>query len=102
MEGLLDGLEGAARDERAELIEWLLEQGITAEEIRGSITPGLLPARRLMGDDGTYVSAREISESAGMDLDLLQRVQRAVGLARIVSSAPRLALAIGYDIEAEE
>lgn len=83
MEGLLDGLEGAARDERAELIEWLLEQGITAEEIRGSITPGLLPARRLMGDDGTYVSAREISESAGMDLDMLQRVQRAVGLARI-------------------
>lgn len=83
MEGLLDGLEGAARDERAELIEWLLEQGITAEEIRGSITPMLLPARRLMGDDGTYVSARETSESAGVDLALLQRVQRAVGLARV-------------------
>lgn len=81
--GLLDGLEGAARDERAELIEWLLEEGITAEEIRGSITPMLLPARRLMGDDGTYVSAREISESAGVDLDLLQRVQRAIGLARV-------------------
>jgi adenylate cyclase len=78
---LLDGLTGEARDERTELIEWLLEEGITADEIRGAITPMLLPARRLMGDDGSYVSAREISEAAGMDLGLLQRVQRALGLA---------------------
>ena len=83
IESLLDGLEGTAREERAELIEWLLEQGITAEEIRGTISPMMLPARRLIGDDGTYVSAREISESAGVDLDLLQRVQRAIGLARV-------------------
>jgi adenylate cyclase len=83
IEHLLHGLTGAVRDERAELIEWLVEQGITADEIRGAITPMMLPARRLMGDDGSYVSAREISESAGMDLDLLQRVQRAIGLARV-------------------
>ena len=83
IEGLLDGLEGAAREQRAELVEWLLGQGITAGEISGAITPMLLPARRLMGDDGTYVSTREISEFAGVDLDLLQRVQRAIGLARV-------------------
>ncbi len=83
IDGLLDGLEGAAREQRAELVEWLLEQGISAEEIGGAITPMLLPARRLMGDDGTYVSTRDISESAGVDLDLLQRVQRAIGLARV-------------------
>lgn len=77
---LLYGLDGAARAERAELIEWLLGQGITAEEIGGSVSPMLLASRRLIGDDGSYVSAREISESAGVDLELLQRLQRAVGL----------------------
>jgi adenylate cyclase len=80
---LLGDLEGSARAERAELIEWLLEQGITAEEIRGAPMPMLLASRRLMGDDGTFVSTREISETAGIELDLLQRVQRAIGLARV-------------------
>jgi adenylate cyclase len=83
IETLLDGLEGDARTERAELVEWLLEQGITVDEIRGTLVPMLLASRRLMGDDGTYVSAREISEAAGIDLDLLQRMQRAIGLARV-------------------
>ena len=80
---LLVGLEGSARAERAELIEWLFEQGITADEIQASPVPMLAATRRLMGDDGDYVSAREISEAAGIDLDLLQRVQRAIGLVRV-------------------
>ena len=80
IEDLLDGLDGSARAERAELIEWLLGQGVTAEEIRGNVSPMLLASRRLVGDDGTYVSAREISESTGVDLDQLQRLLRAVGL----------------------
>jgi len=79
---LLDGLEGSARAERAELIEWLFEQGITADEIQASPVPMLAASRRLMGDDGDYLSTREISESAGIDVELLQRVQRAVGLVR--------------------
>ena len=80
---LLDGLEGTARAERAELIEWLFEQGITGDEIQGSPVPMLVASRRLMGDDGDYVSTREISEAAGIDLELLQRVQRAIGLVRV-------------------
>jgi adenylate cyclase len=80
---LLGDLEGSARAERAELIEWLIEQGFTADEIRGAQMPMLLATRRLMGDDGTFVSTREISETAGIELDLLQRVQRAIGLARV-------------------
>nr|WP_243841514.1 adenylate/guanylate cyclase domain-containing protein [Mycobacterium sp. DL592] len=78
--GLLDGLAGDVRTERAELIPWLLEQGITAEEIRASFAPMLLPARRALGDDGTYVSAREIAEQTGLDVDVLTRFQRASGL----------------------
>ncbi len=83
LDDLLDGLEGHARTERAELVRWLLDQGVTAEEIRTTSPPLLLASRHIIGDDGTYVSAREISETYGIDLDLLQRVQRAIGLARV-------------------
>lgn len=80
---MLDGLEGAARTERAELVDWLLEQGITADEIRATNPPLLLATRHLIGGDGSYVSAREISEQHNIDLMLLQRVQRAIGLVRV-------------------
>ncbi|MGH3556530.1 MAG: adenylate/guanylate cyclase domain-containing protein [Mycobacterium sp.] len=83
IDDLLGDLEGSARAERAELVEWLIDQGITTDEIRGALVPMLLASRRLIGDDGTYVSAREISETAGIDLDLLQRLQRAIGLASV-------------------
>ncbi len=83
VEKLLEGLEGDARAERAELIEWLFEQGITADEIRSNPVPMLAASRRLIGNDGEYVSTREISQTHGIDLELLQRVQRAIGLVRI-------------------
>jgi adenylate cyclase len=98
IEELLGDLEGSARAERAELIEWLFEQGITAEQIRGAVAPMLLPAGRLMGEDGTYVSAREISETYGIDLDLLQRMQRALGLPTV--DDPDLAVYLRADAEA--
>jgi adenylate cyclase len=78
--GLLDGLEGNARAERAELIPWLLERGITVAEIRDAVQPMLLASRRFFGEDGSYLSARQISAQTGLDLDLLERVQRASGL----------------------
>lgn len=78
--GLLDGLTGEARAERAELIPYLLDLGITVEEIKASFAPMLLSARRVLGDDGTYLSAREISERTGLDVDQLMRFQRASGL----------------------
>ncbi|OBG33936.1 adenylate/guanylate cyclase domain-containing protein [Mycobacterium sp. E3198] len=83
IDDLLEALEGAARAERAELVRWLLDQGITAEEIRSTNPPLLLATRHLIGDDGTYVSTREISETYGVDLALLQRLQRAIGLVRV-------------------
>ncbi|OBI58831.1 adenylate/guanylate cyclase domain-containing protein [Mycobacterium sp. E796] len=83
IDDLLEGLEGAARAERAELVRWLLDQGITREEIRSTNPPLLLATRHLIGDDGTYVSTREISETYGVDLALLQQVQRAIGLVRV-------------------
>src|SRR2546426_2149432 len=82
--GLLDGLEGDARRQRAELVEWLLHRGFTVEQIRGAVaTPLLLPANQTFRDDGVYVSARQVCESTGIDLALPQRLQRAVGLPRV-------------------
>lgn len=96
--GLLDGLEGKARAERAELIPYLLERGITVEQIRNAFVPALLLGRQILGDDGTYVSARETSEKTGIDLDLLQRIQRAMGLPRI--DDPDAAVHLRADAEA--
>ncbi len=81
--GLLEGLEGKARAERAELVEWLFSRGFTTEQIGESFAPMLLATRRAMGDDGTLVSARQISEDTGLDLALLERMMRAVGLPRV-------------------
>ena len=78
--GVLDGLSGRERAERIELVQWLLDKGITLEQIRHAISPMLLASRRLIGDDGTYLSTRQIAEKTGMDLDLVRRAQRAVGL----------------------
>jgi adenylate cyclase len=82
--GLLDGLEGDARQERAELISWLLDRGFSIDQILASgAALMLLPANRLLGDDGIYVSAREVCGATGIDLEVLQRLQRAVGLPRV-------------------
>ncbi|OBA83579.1 cyclase [Mycobacterium sp. 1164966.3] len=97
--GLLDGLEGAARQDRAELIAWLLDRGFTLEHIRESAAaPMMLPAYRILGDDGTLVSAREICESTGIELSVLQRMQRAIGLPRIAD--PDAAILPRADAEA--
>ncbi|MGP4054405.1 adenylate/guanylate cyclase domain-containing protein [Mycobacterium sp. 4D054] len=81
--GLLDGLEGAARAERAELIRWLAERGVGLDQIRGNPAPMLLASRRVIGDDGRYVSARQAASQAGVDLVLFERIQRAMGLPRV-------------------
>lgn len=78
--GLLVGLEGDARAERAELIGWLQAQGFGIDELRYEPVPMLLPANRALGDDGRRVSAREISEAHGIDLEILRRIERALGL----------------------
>jgi len=88
--GLLDDLHGSARQERAELIGWLLARGFDVDQIRSEFSPLLLPAIRMIGDDGTLVSPREISESSGVSLELLQRLHRAVGLVRAEDPDARL------------
>ena len=80
VEPLLGDLEGPARDERAELVGWLLDRGISPDEIQTANSPMLLATRPLVGGDDRYVSARETSEAYGIDLGLLQRIQNAMGM----------------------
>ncbi len=81
--GLLDGLDGVARAERAELVQWLLGEGFTVERIRAALAPMLLPAGRVLGDDGVLVSARQICDECGIDAELFGAMQRALGLPRV-------------------
>jgi adenylate cyclase len=82
---LLDGLYGETRRERAELVEWLCDRGFDTAQIRDTVAAPLLllPASRVLSDDGVYVSTREMCEETGIELQLLERLQRAVGLPRI-------------------
>jgi adenylate cyclase len=98
IEALLDGLAGEARRDRAELIAWLLDRGFTVAQIGSSLTPMMLPANRVMGDDGSYVSMREMSAPTGIDLELLEQLMRAAGLPRI--DDPDAAVVARADAEA--
>jgi adenylate cyclase len=83
IEALLDGLVGDARRDRGELIAWLRHRGFTVDQITASLTPMMLPANRVMGDEGVYVSTREMSRLSGIELESLQQLMRAAGLPRI-------------------
>ena len=96
--GLLDGLDGEARTQRAELIHWLLERGVSVEQIRETPSPMMLGSRRIIGDDGVYVSARQAAAKAGVDLELFERIQRAMGLPRV--DDPDAAVFLRADAEA--
>ncbi len=72
-----------ATTDQAELTDWLLSQGFTRDEVDDSFAPMLLPARRALGDDGTRLSAREISARTGMDLSCLQAILHAAGRPRM-------------------
>jgi class 3 adenylate cyclase len=98
VDGLADGLDEAARIAREQLVAWLIERGFSADQIRGSATPAFLPAARRLGDDGRFVSARKVAESAGIDIELLQRLQDAIGLPRVED--PDAAVLLQADAEA--
>jgi adenylate cyclase len=85
--GLLDEIQGSAREERRELVRWLLDRGFDVEQIRNSLSPIMLAANRVIGDDGTFMSSRELAESTELPLDLVQRLHDAAGLARAEDQA---------------
>jgi adenylate cyclase len=82
-EGLLDGLEGKAREDRLALLERLEDDGATLEELREAVAAGrltLLPVERALAGPGPRYSPREIAELSGLELELVQRFSAALGV----------------------
>jgi adenylate cyclase len=82
-EGLLDGVEGQAREARRELLERLSSEGVSLEELREAVAAArltLLPVERALAGDGARYTPREIAELSDVDIDLLQRATAAIGI----------------------
>src|SRR4051812_28917552 len=87
-EGLLEGLDGPAREARQELLERLAGSGMDIQELREATQEGrlaLLPLERLIGGEERY-SVEEVAELSGLEPRFLERMWRALGLA--VSEIP--------------
>jgi len=82
-EGLLDGVEGDARQARLTLLEQLAGEGVTLEELHEAVEGGrltLLPVERAIAGTGPRYTRGEVAELSGADLGLLQRASAALGI----------------------
>lgn len=83
-EGLLDGLDGPAREARLELLERLSDDGYELDELREAARDGRLPlvaVERTLGGGAARYTQGEIAERTGLDASFLQRLWRALGMA---------------------
>lgn len=83
-EGLLDGLEGEAREARERLIRELLADGATLEEVRAAVAErrlALLPLDRVLTGTGRRYTGAEVAEITGIERPFLERHWRALGMA---------------------
>ena len=81
-EGLLDGLEGSAREARLELLEQLAAEGVELADLHAASRDGRLlfvGAERAMGGQPRY-STREVGERVGLPPEFLMALRRAQGV----------------------
>jgi adenylate cyclase len=81
-EGLLDGLQGDAREARCDLLEQLADDGVTLEEMKQAVAEdrlALLPVERALAGEYRY-TPEEVAEKSGIPLEFLQRELRSLGL----------------------
>ena len=82
-EGLLEGLEGYAREARLELLKRFESDGYELEELREASQEGRLPLlaveRAIAGGEDLYTAA-EVSERSGLEREFLERLWRALGM----------------------
>lgn len=81
-EGLLEGLDGKAREARRALLEDLAESGVPLEELKRAVEENrlvLLPVERVFGAGEARYTAAEVAEGAGIDQDFLVRLLQALG-----------------------
>jgi adenylate cyclase len=78
--GLLDGLEGRERDARVALLEQLISEGFSEQELKAAVAEdrlALVPVERVLG--GKYTAA-EVEERTGTPASLVIRIRRLQGL----------------------
>ncbi len=81
-EGLLEGVEGEAREARLDLLRALAADGVGVDELRRAIDEDrlvLLPVERALSGDYKYTPV-EIAELSGIPLEFLKKELRALGL----------------------
>lgn len=81
-EGLVDGLDGRAREARLELLRRLADEGYELEELREAAKFDLLVllhAEDAVGGRSRY-TLREVSEKTGMSEEFLAAIRRAHGM----------------------
>jgi adenylate cyclase len=92
-EGLLDGLEDERdREDRLELLRHLYDSGVSLDDLRRAVEEerlALLPVERVLASEERY-SARDVAAEAGIELDLLLRIQQAIGLPVLDPDEPTL------------
>ncbi|MEA2493594.1 MAG: adenylate cyclase [Thermoleophilaceae bacterium] len=82
-EGLLEGLDGEARETRRKLLEKLEADGIELDELREACEEGrlaLLPLERVLAPPGARYTFAEMAEKAELELEFLAHLTRALGL----------------------
>jgi adenylate cyclase len=83
--GLLEGVDGPAlRDGRIELLQDLLEQGFSVEELLDATRRqrlALLPVDRVFNREGAKYTPVEVAEKSGLGLEFSRRLWRALGMA---------------------
>jgi adenylate cyclase len=99
-EGLLEGLDGKAREAREKLLAELVADGVELEELRTAVAEdrlALLPVERVLSGGGPTFTADEVSERAGLDREFIEQEWRALGMALSEGDEPVYA---EQDIEA--
>ena len=81
-EGLLEGLDGTAREERLALLSELADAGVPLEELKRAVEENrlvLLPVERVFESGTERYTPNEIAEGAGLELGFLLRLLQALG-----------------------
>lgn len=90
--GLLAGLSGKPREARVALVEELRDDGFDLDQLKEAAAEGRLALlwveRRLSGE--ASLSAAEVAERAGIDLEMMERLQRSLGMVSVGGDAAEL------------
>jgi adenylate cyclase len=81
-EGLLEGLDGKAREARLALLEELAEAGVQLEELKRAVEEDrlvLLPVERVFEEDAGRYTAHEVADAAGLEYGFLTKLLQALG-----------------------